>query len=102
MNEDKMELEEAIELTNRIADMSIYNYVPNIENTDFIPQGKPTYMLGDKGRLAIKTVLQALENSIPKKKIEDKKEENSKLFFETKDVRYANRFKVLQELLEDK
>ena len=77
----------------------------------------------DNQSIAIETVLQELEklqkdnykldrenqklfeiniNSIPKKKIEDKKEENSKLFFETKDVRYANRFRVLQELLEDK
>ncbi len=44
---------------------------------------------------------QLKRNSIPKKKIEDKKEENTKLFFETKDVRYANRYALLKELLEE-
>ena len=51
---------------------------------------------------ALEIVLEALENSIPKKKIEENVEENEKLFFETKDVRYANRYKALKELLEDK
>lgn len=58
-NENK--LEEAIEMTNNIADMAIYNYVPNNKN-EMVLKGKPTYILGDKGRTAIKTILQALED----------------------------------------
>ena len=52
-------------------------------------------------KLQAKSLNGIIQNSVNKKKIEDKIEENSKLFFKTKDVRYANRFKVLQELLEE-
>ena len=59
---------------------------------------------------AIETVLQELENSIPKKKIEDKIKELEHLIEEVKDVvglgfdciEYKGAIQVLQELLEDK
>ncbi len=81
MNEDQ-KLEKAIKIVNNIANFAVYSYVPNSEDTEFVRQRKPTYFVGDDGRKAIKIVLQALENSIPKKKIEDKvnelKEERNK------------------------
>ena len=115
------ELEEAIKMTNNIADFAVYNYIPNNKN-EMELKGKPAYILGDKGRNAIKTVLQALESykrryelaleqnvkdykdSIPKKKIEDKIEELKNMNVEgelfTTSVNFA--IKELQELLEDK
>ena len=58
---DDSKLEEAIEITNNIADMAVYNYIPNNKN-EMVLKGKPAYILGDKGRTAIKTVLQALKD----------------------------------------
>ena len=106
-----MELEKAIELTNTIADMAIHHYAPNIDN-EVVEQGNPTYMLGDEGRTAVKIVLQALENSIPKKKIEYKIKELKKRYLtKAEDIQnetsvtfmyYTGMVEVLQELLEDK
>ena len=121
------ELEKAIEMTNNIADMAVYNYIPNNKN-EMVLKGKTTYILGDKGRTAIKTVLQALESykrryelaleqnmkdykdSIPKKKIEDKIKAYEKLIDDVSESEqysneiplYRHDIQVLQELLEDK
>ena len=56
---------------------------------------------------AIETILQALENSIPKKKIEDKIKELKRLKENPKEAEhyvawYSRRIEYLQELLEDK
>lgn len=56
-----MTLKKAIKLTNRIADTAIYPYVPNIENTELVKTHKPTYIIGDEGRHAIKMVLKTLK-----------------------------------------
>ena len=56
-----MTLEQAIKMTNNIADTAFYAYGTSEKD---IKKGniKPTYLVGDDGRLAIKMVLEALED----------------------------------------
>ncbi len=102
MNEDKMELEEAIVYLKKIAkEYKTYGDLDNPEFEDImkIPE-------------AIETVLKALKNSIPKKKIEDvlkKIQEEYELLLEHQSGKESNRTKYLQgkihlaqELLEEK
>ena len=80
MNKDKMELEEAIRICE-----------------DFINENKSRPIIL---HTAIATVLQELENSTPKKKIEEKKKELEEIKTKTGDVILA--IKILQELWEGK
>ena len=102
MNEDK-ELEEAIqELQEKIK--ALNTHIKNYEKSDCKTN---IYLQLVKEKNAIKTVLQALENSIPKKKIEDKilqewKKCPKNSINDFAIVERNNKIQVLQELLEDK
>ena len=97
MNKDKMKLEEAVELLKEMQSKALEAY-NNLKGNYIDKKAK------DKAE-AIEIVLQELENSIPKKKIED----SIKLFRSRDDFDYVGTewresdvVEFLQELLEDK
>ena len=98
MSKDKMELEEAINILSN----KIYSLNENIKIYDkgYDLSNKDKFV---KEREAIETVLQALENSIPKKKIEDRLQELlNKLASAGLDGFYDEVKDIEQELLKDK
>ena len=94
MNKDKMKLEDAIKIYNGLKKNK--EIIKNIDADFFFEFSE--------------TVLQALENSIPKKKIEDKIKAYEKLIDDVSESEqysneiplYRHDIQVLQELLEDK
>ena len=85
-----MELSEAKEIMNELKNRTEeFNNMYSPDATEFTAKLIPT----------IDTVLKALDNSISKDDIRKQIKREEKLFFETKDVRYANRKRVLKELL---
>lgn len=101
------ELEEAIDICkNIICDEVIGTYCIEIQknvNCSENCKNNDCYLTN-----AIETVLNYIENSIPKKKVEEKIEENNKLIEECRDDEehcgeiylYEHDNKILQELLE--
>ena len=87
-----MKLEEAIDKLNNFKTIKILygnTFIMHIEQLEKIQK-------------SIETILQALKNSIPKKKIEDKiKEWDESIKWNNADDHYYA-IKILQELLEDK
>ena len=113
MNKDKMKLEEAIKVLQKTVE-SNNEVIKEARKNGDINVMQLTADL-DNQSIAIETVLQALENSIPIKKIEDKIEEleNCKMDIVQSPVHNVNekmkildrnmiKREALQELLEDK
>ena len=100
MNKDKMELEEATQILETL--INEFKYLQSTLDEEF--QEIYAHDIQIEEINAIETVLQSLENSIPKKKIEDKIKELEDIKTEKGDI-YVDvvlEINILQELLEDK